>query len=152
MRKFLGLIVLIVFALPEGCFLQPSPTGTPIEPELAYQDALSRVKEKRYQEASTIFRKIVADSPQSPVAAYALFETAYLQVFYDNPEKDYSQALSGFDEFLKLYPDHVKAADARNWRGVLKAILDAKKENDHLIKNIEQLKKLDIRHEERRGK
>jgi TolA-binding protein len=144
--------MLVAFVMPAGCFIRPSWNGGLTGPESEYQDALNRVKEKKYQEALSICRKIASDSPQSPVAADAFYETAYLLVFYDNPQKDYNQALSGFDEFLKRYPDHAKAEDARNWRGVLKTILDARKENEHLIKNIEQLKKLDIRHEERRGK
>jgi outer membrane protein assembly factor BamD (BamD/ComL family) len=86
------------------------------------------------------------------MAADALFEAAYLQAFYDNPHKDFAQALQGFDEFLKRYPDHARAQEAHNWHFVLKTILDTKKENDRLNQSIEELKKLDIRHEERRRK
>ncbi len=150
MRKVFALIMLVAFVLPAGCCIKPSWNGGLTESESEYQDALNKVKEKKYQEALELCRKIVSDSPQSPVAPDALFEAAYLQVMYDNPEKDYGQALSGFDEFLKRYPDHAKVEDARNWRGVLKTILDAKKENERLLQNIEKLKKLDIRHEERR--
>ncbi len=143
-------MMLVMLDMSVGCALQPP--GTPVlnGPELEYQNAAALVKEKKYQEALAVYRGISTNSAQSPVAADALFETAYLLVFYDNPHKDYSQALSGFDEFLKRYPDHAKAEDARNWRVVLKMILDTKKENERLLKNIEQLKKLDIRHEERR--
>ncbi len=150
MRLFIVLIALMVFP---GC-IPPSPpparelTGLEVE----YQNAAALVKEKKYQEAIAAYRKIVAESPQSPDAADALFETAYLYVFFDNPQRDYGLALAGFDEFLRRYPHHAKAQDARNWRVVLKSILDARKENEHLIKNIEELKKLDIRHEERRSK
>ncbi len=142
--------MLVAFVLPAGCCIKPSWNGGLTESESEYQDALNRVKDKKYAEALAICRKIVSESPQSTVAPDALFEAAYLQVIYDSPEKDYGQALSGFDEFLKRYPDHAKAEDARNWRGVLKTILDAKKENERLLQNIEKLKKLDIRHEERR--
>lgn len=86
------------------------------------------------------------------MAPDAQFEVAYLQAAYDNPAKDFAQALAGFNEFLWRYPNHAKARDAENWRAVLKLILDMKKENDRLNKSIEQLKKLDIRHEERRNK
>jgi len=147
-RKVIPVIALIIFA---GC-VTPQPSAVVTGPEADYQNAVRSVKEKKYHSAITAFRKIVADGPKSPIAADALFEVAYLQAFYDNPQKDYSQALSGFNEFLRRYPAHAKARDAENWRAVLKLLLDTKKENDRLNKSIEQLKKLDIRHEERRSK
>ncbi len=144
--------MLFMIAVPAGCILPPPGTNVLAGPESQYQEAEKRMKEKRYPEALAIYRKIVVESPQSPVSADALFEAAYVNVCYDNPQRDYNQALSGFDEFLKRYPDHAKAQEARNWRAVLKTILDLRKENEHLSKSIEELRKLDIRHEERRGK
>ena len=148
MRKVIAVIALIIFA---GC-VTPQPSTVATGPEVDYRNAVRSVKEKKYNSAITAFRKIVADEPKSPIAADALFEVAYLQAFHDNPQKDYSQALSGFNEFLRRYPDHAKTRDAENWRAALKLLLDTKKENDRLNKSIEQLKKLDIRHEERRSK
>ncbi len=142
--------MLVMLAVPVGCVLQPHEPPVLTGPELEYQNAATLVKEKRYQEALAVYRGISTNSPQSPMASDALFQTAYLLVFYDNPQKDYNQALTGFEEFLKRYPDHAKAEDARNWRSVLKTILDMRKEKEHLTKSIEQLRKLDIRHEERR--
>jgi outer membrane protein assembly factor BamD (BamD/ComL family) len=150
MRKVFALIILIALS---GC-VPPSPPPSVVVtgPEADYQKAALSVKEKRYHEAIAAYRKIAADAPQSPVAADALFEAAYLQTFYENAQKDYAQALQGFEDFLKRYPGHLKAAEARNWRVVLKTILDARKENDRLNRSIEELKQLDIRHEERRRK
>ncbi len=147
MRLFIVLIALIVFP---GCIPPPPPARDLTALEVEYQNAAALVKEKKYQEAIAAYRGIVTESPQSPDAAEALFETAYLYVYSDNPQKDYAQALAGFDDFLKRYPNHAKAQDARNWRVVLKMILDIRKENERLINNIEELKKLDIKHEERR--
>jgi outer membrane protein assembly factor BamD (BamD/ComL family) len=146
-RKVFVLIILALLVVTVGCMLQQPKTAV-----LSGSDAAELVQEKKYQEAIIEYRKIAADSPQSMVAGDALYEAAYLQVFYDNPQRDYVQALSGFDELLKRFPDHARVNDARNWRLVLRTILDIKKENEHLKKNIEQLKKLDIRHEERRTK
>lgn len=67
-----------------------------------------------------------------------------------NPRKDYAQVLIHFEKFLSLYPKHERAADARNWRQAIKVILDAKKENERLLKNIDKLKQLDMRHEQKR--
>ncbi len=134
-----------------GCILQQPNSAALSGLDSDYQNAAALVREKKYDEAIAAYREIAAESPKSAVAGNALYEVAYLQVFYDNPKRDYGQALSGFEEFLKLFPDHARTPDARNWRYALRMILDTKKENEHLKKNIEQLKKLDIRHEERRS-
>jgi TolA-binding protein len=117
-----------------------------------FANAAAFVAEKRYQDAAEVYRKIAAEAQQSQLAGDAEFELAHLLICTDNPRKDYSLALSGFEDFLKHWPLHPKAADAENWRTVLRTLLDTKKENEHLNKSIEQLKKLDIRHEEKRGK
>ena len=117
-----------------------------------YRSAAAAAKDKNYQEAVAIYNKIAVQAPQSGAAPESLFQAAYLQTLYDNPQRDYAKALQGFDEFIKRYPGHPRLQEARNWHSLLKTILDLKKENDRLKKNIEQLKKLDIRHEERRGR
>lgn len=109
-------------------------------------------REKKYSEAIAAYDKIAKDSPRSELGARALYNAAFTRAFYDNPHKDYVLALQGFDEFLREYPDTEKANDAQNWRSILKMVLELKKENEHLIKNIEELKRIDIRHEERRRK
>ncbi|HSA79090.1 MAG TPA: outer membrane protein assembly factor BamD [Nitrospirota bacterium] len=144
-----NVFVLIVVLLLSGCVTTPQPV-TVTGPESDYQNAADFVKEKKYSKAIAAYHKIAASSPQSPLAADSLFEVAYLQAFYDNPQKDYAQALEGFDEFLKRFPNHVKAGEAKNWQLILKTIVDTKKENERLRESIEELNKLDIRHEEKR--
>jgi TolA-binding protein len=77
-------------------------------PDVDFRKAVSFEKEKKYPEAIAAYRKIVRDYPQSPVAADALFAIAHLHAFYDNPQKDYSQALVDFEDFDKRYPNHEK--------------------------------------------
>lgn len=115
-----------------------------------FENAGRLVKERRYNEALATYCKIARESPASERGASALFACASVRAFYDNPQRDYALALQEFDEFLRLYPNDERARDAQNWRSVLKAVLDLKKENEHLTTSIEQLKELDIRHEERR--
>jgi len=147
-----SLFVLGFMAILLGCIPPQGPPPVSLSvPETEFQNAANLVKEKKYGDANAVYRKIATDS-QSPVASAALFETSYLLVIPDNPQKDYAMALQGFEDFVKRYPGHPKASDAENWRAVLRLALDMKKENDHLNKSIEQLKKLDIRHEEKRGK
>ena len=148
MRKVVFIIFTAVIALA-GCTLVHRTTSGP---EADYQHAALLAKENKYREAISICNKVAADSPHSQLGGDALFEAAYLSIFHDNPHKDYGQAMAGFDEYLKQYPDHPKAQAARSWHDVLKSFLDVRKENERLNKSIEELKKLDIRHEERRKK
>jgi len=108
--------------------------------------------EKQYSEAVAAYEKVAIEATGTDQGANALFAAAFAQAFYDNPHKDYVQALKYFEEFLRLYPNSEKAPEAQNWRYYLKTVIDLKKENEHLTSSIEQLKKLDIRHEERRRK
>ncbi len=119
-------------------------------PEKQFQDAAVSVKEKRYKEAAASYNKIMVDSPDSALAADALFELALVNAHYDNPQRDYTQATRSFAEFLKRYPDNRRSDEARTWISVLRTIQELKKQNDRLNESIEKLQQLDIRHEERR--
>jgi outer membrane protein assembly factor BamD (BamD/ComL family) len=141
-------LVLIAVILLSGCATMPVAIG----PTSDYQNAAALAEKDKYPEAIAAYLKLADDTPHAPMAADSLFEASYLQAFYGNPQKDYAQALAGFEEFLKRFPKHAKAREAKNWRMVLKTIMDAKKENERLRKSIEELNKLDIRHEERRSK
>jgi len=110
------------------------------------------VKNKQFAEAATAYKKIVADSPTTTQVADAMIELALVSVYHDNPQKDYAQAIKKFEEFVNRFPGHGRAGEAQSWIDMLKTVLDLKKETEHLSKNIEELKRLDIRHEERRRK
>ena len=143
MRRFCILLLL------STCYLSAcarTMTGRDVE----FENADKFIKEKRYTEAVATYSKIAKESPASARGANALFASASARASYDNPQKDYALALQQFDEFLRLYPNNEKARDAQNWRYVLRLLLELRKENEHLTTSIEQLKELDIRHEERR--
>jgi len=142
-KSTLVVIALIVLA---GCATVKPEAKTHND----FQVADLAVKHKRYEEAVAIYRKILSEPLQSESSADALFQLAYIQTLYDNPQKDYTNAIQSFDEFIKRYPDHVRYQEAENWRFILKTILDLRRENDRLHKNIEQLRKLDIRQEKNR--
>lgn len=149
MRKFLVLLLVSVFCLT-GCarFKGGQDVGRDVE----FENADRFAKEKRYSEAIAVYSNIAKESPDSERGANALFASASARAFYDNPHKDYTLALQEFNEFLQLYPSSEKAREAQNWRYFLKMMLELKKENEHLTKSIEELKRIDIRHEERRRK
>lgn len=143
MKKVIVLLAVIWFS---GCAATSVVTG----PEKQFQDATISVKEKRYNEAVAACNKIMAEAPDSPLAADALFEIALINVHLDNPKRDYVQASRMFAEFAKRYPDNRRADEALTWISVLKTVQELKKQNERLNESIEELKQLDIRHEEKR--
>ena len=119
-------------------------------PAIKSAEAEKLLKAHKYPESLAAFQKIAEEYPNSDWAANSIYNIATACVSVENPHKDYTQALVHFEEFLKRYPQHERAADARNWRQAIKVILDSKKENERLLKNIEKLKQLDMRQEQKR--
>ena len=148
MRKSLILIALILLA---GCAeLKVANNKVAAAPDADIQTAANAVKAMRYKKAVTLYNKIFIESPRPEVAAEALFQIAYLLTIYDNPEKDYAKALQVFDEYIKRFPGQARLEEAESWSFVLRTMLDLKEENESLHRSIEQLKNLDVRHEEKR--
>ncbi len=121
-------------------------------PDNEFSKADRFIQEKKYPEAIALYEKIAKDSSGSNRAADALFSSAKARASYDNPHKDYGASLQQFDEYIRRYPNNKRAPEAQQWRYLIKTIIDVKKENERLNQNIEQLKKIDIKHEERRRK
>lgn len=117
------------------------------------RNAENLFNQRKYSDAVNLYKKILTASPAPApaIAASAHYGMAFTFAYYDNPHRNYAEAIQELDEFLRLYPDNARVRDAQNLRFILKAFIDVKKENEYLNKSIEQLKKLDIRHEERRG-
>jgi TolA-binding protein len=144
-KKVIVLLAVIWFY---GCATTSIVTG----PEKQFQDAAVSVKEKRFKEAAAVYNKIMSEAPDSAPAADALFELALLNAHHDNPQRDYVQTTRTFAEFIKRYPDNKRTEEARTWISVLKTVQELKKQNEHLNESIEELKQLDIMHEEKRKK
>jgi outer membrane protein assembly factor BamD (BamD/ComL family) len=119
-------------------------------PAMMSAEANKLMKDHKYPESVSVFQKIIEEYPNSDWAGNSLYSIAAAYVSVENPRKDYAQALIHFEDFLNRYPQHERAADARNWRQAIKVIIDAKKENERLLKNIEKLKQLDMRQEQKR--
>ena len=153
MRKFFFILLLSACCLWGCASIQARIHGGPQGghgQDAEFDSADGFIKEKRYNEAIAAYNKISQESKGSERGANALYASALVRVFYDNPQKDYALSLQEFDEFLRLYPSNEKVREAQNWRYFLKMMLELKKENEHLNESIEQLKRLDIRHEEQR--
>lgn len=146
MRRSIALIVMMIMAAGCASLAQLSGPGKDL------QDASVFLQEKKYAAALSNYQKILREAPDTETAADARFGTALIHATPDNPQKDYAQAIQLFEDFIKLHPENRRTPDARAWVLALRNVLDLKKENDALKKNIEELKQLDIRHEERRRK
>ena len=147
MNKLLLLFLCFSTALA-GCVHSPT-----VLPTVQVENAGKLFNQRKYSEAVNTYRKILTASPAPApaVAAAAQYGIAFIFAYYDNPQRNYAQAIQELDEFLRLYAADSRVPEAQNLRFILKAYMEVKKENEHLNKSIEQLKKLDIRHEERRG-
>jgi outer membrane protein assembly factor BamD (BamD/ComL family) len=138
--------------LSSGCagFLTSDKNDDLPVPAIKSAEAKKLLDEYKYAESVAAFQKIIKEYPNSDWAANAIYSIATTFVSVQNPNKDYAQALAHFEDFLYQYPQHERATDAKNWRQAIKMIIDAKKENERLLKNIEQLKQLDMRQEQKR--
>jgi tetratricopeptide (TPR) repeat protein len=159
-----GVVVLavVVMTVGGGCTTfspeqggQPAATASdarlPSAPGGALVDADRLVAEGKYADAEVAYRRALQEHPGSDWAPRAKYAVATLLVSPDNPQRDYVRALAVFEEFITLYPQHERAAEARSWRQAIKQILEIKKENDRLNKNIEMLKQLDMKQEQKRS-
>ncbi len=145
MKRFIMLMMVFLIGV-SGC--ARFNAGEAVDTDFQTADQL--VNNAKYDEAAAAYDKIAKESFGTERGAHALFLAAALPAYHDNPRKDYAKALQSFEEFLRIYPNSDKSRDAQNWRSLLKTILELKKENERLSKSIEELKRIDIRHEERR--
>lgn len=147
MKRTLSVLTLLAF-FAGGC--AGLLTGGRENPSIKSAEATKLQKDHKYTESVAAFQKIIEEYPNSDWAANSIYSIASAYVSAENPRKDYAQALIHFERFLNLYPQHERVPDARNWRQAIKVIIDGKKENERLLKNIEKLKELDMRQEQKR--
>ena len=148
-RIIFAIVLLPMLAGGVGCATFSARQGdTSASAKVA--EAQKLMRESNYTRAIAEFRKVVQEHPNTEWAAKAKYGIAMAYVSSSNPQKDYAVAISEFDEFIVQYPQDERVTEAQSWRHALKVLLDAKKDNDRLNKNIEKLKQLDVRQEEKR--
>jgi len=135
MKQFFAVLSLLFLFTIISC---AAITGTQ---EISAADSLLR--KKQYSKAAMSYREMLQQHPDSLYARDARYGLAMTLISFDNPQKDYYQALHEFEVFYKMYPNDRRLPEVENWIAALRALHD-------LSSNIEQLKRLDIRHEERR--
>ena len=150
MKRYICAFTLMAFVACGCAGLLTNGREDQTGPAIQSAEARKLLENHKYAESIVAFQKIIKEYPNSDWAANAIYSIATAFVSVQNPHRDYTQALTHFEEFLYQYPQHRHATDAKNWRQAIKVILDAKKENERLLKNIEQLKQLDMRQEQKR--
>ncbi|MHB8844643.1 MAG: outer membrane protein assembly factor BamD [Nitrospirota bacterium] len=147
------IIILVIMALGSGgCSMicRNIERHTVAPPSAQFVEAQNLMETHKFTEAIAAYRQVIQEHPDTEWAPEAKYNIALAYVSAENPQRDYALGIFEFDEFLSSYPQDPRAEEAKSWRAVLKASLDAKKENDRLHKNIEKLKQLDVRQEEKR--
>lgn len=144
MKNISVLLLFLLAAIFPGC------SGFRVLPDFELRSADRFLNEKKYREAVAVYDRIAREDAGTRRGANALIAAAMMRVSPDNPNKDYGTALQQFDEFISRYPGNARIDEARQWRYFCKSMFDLKKENDALNQKIEQLKKIDIKHEEKR--
>jgi len=76
-------------------------------------------------------------------ATDAQYGLAIAHIAFDNPQKNYAQALHECEEFSKLFLNRRGTAEVQNLIGILKTVTN-------MSKSIEELNQREMRHEERR--
>jgi outer membrane protein assembly factor BamD (BamD/ComL family) len=148
-RIILAIVLLPMLVTGTGCATFSAQKGDgAASAKVAAAQKLMR--ESNYAQAIAEFRKVIREHPNTEWAGTAKYGIAMAWVSANNPQKDYAVAVAEFDEFLAQYPQDERVPEARSWRQALRVLLDTKKDNDRLNKNIEQLKQLDVRQEQKR--
>jgi outer membrane protein assembly factor BamD (BamD/ComL family) len=87
------------------------------ENQFNYADSLFGIG--NYDIAKREYKKIRDNERDKKTIAYAQFNLAFIDVYFDNPFADYDIALEEFKRFISEFPNHPKASTAKNWIKIL---------------------------------
>ncbi len=152
MTRIVNTLLLLALFLFAGCRTLGTQvqTAPPAASSAEIEEARKLIKGRQYPDALSVLEKALQQKEASAMVPEIRYLIATIYVAADNPQKDYAEAFTEFDEFVHLYPDHDRAVEAKSWRQAIKSLLDARKENERLHKTIEGLKQLDVRQEQKR--
>jgi outer membrane protein assembly factor BamD (BamD/ComL family) len=104
-------------------------------------EADNKIKEKNYPEALKKYEEIVKTFPRTTSARTALFKIGFLNIYFDNPQADWSAALNAFQLFQKQYGDDPKIDEVNTWIRILVAMESFKTQYGESSQRIQKLKK-----------
>lgn len=85
-------------------------------------DADSLFYSGNFNDANALYQKIRLTIPKSDEARNALFQNAYLNIYYKNPNANWSDALKDFKNFATLYPNDQRIGEVLSWIRILSVI------------------------------
>jgi len=103
-----------------------------------------------YPEAVREYHAVAAQYPDDPLAGQALYEAAYAQIYYKNPDVDYGSAVKDFQNLVQKYPDSAWRGRAQNWLNFLGQLETLKMEKEKLKNDLQKLLDLDMELEKKR--
>jgi outer membrane protein assembly factor BamD (BamD/ComL family) len=83
------------------------------------KEADDKFKAKNYTEALKQYDDIVKTFPRTTAASAALYQIGYLNIYYDNPQADWTVALQTFKLFQKEYADDPRIGEVYTWLRIL---------------------------------
>ena len=117
--NFIVLFILISFIFqcaPTVKTVEVSSNST-IENIFLYADSLFNIG--NYDIAKLEYKKIRDNNKDKEIIAYAQFNLAFIDIYYDNPFADYNIALIEFKQFVSEFPNHPRVSAAKNWIKIL---------------------------------
>ncbi len=78
-----------------------------LSPEDQFQVAFDNIRDKKWQDAKTLFEKFIADNPDNQLSGSAHYWLGELYIL----EKNYREAALIFAEGFQKFPDSIKAAE-----------------------------------------
>jgi outer membrane protein assembly factor BamD (BamD/ComL family) len=85
-------------------------------------EAEGKLKERKYTEALAKYNEIVKTFPRTASARIALYKIGFVNIYYENPQADWSAALNAFRLFQKQYGDDAKIDEVNTWIRILVAM------------------------------
>ena len=94
----------------------------------------------KYDEAKQKYEKIRSSTRNTEETKSAHFALAYINVYYKNPNTDWSAALKEFKSFVTLYPNDPRIGEALSWIRILTVIKSFDTEFRRASNQVERLK------------
>jgi outer membrane protein assembly factor BamD (BamD/ComL family) len=115
-----------------------------------YRRAEGLFEKGRYSEAVTAYHAVTDRYPDDPLAARALYQAAYAQIYYKNPNPDYAAGSKDFEDLVQKYPDSSWKGPAQNWLSFLNQLDLLRGEREKLRNDLQKLVDLDLQSERKR--
>jgi outer membrane protein assembly factor BamD (BamD/ComL family) len=104
----------------------------------------------KYSDAVGAYHAVADRYPDDPLAARALYQAAYAQIYYENSNPDYAAGAKDFESLVQKYPDSVWRSPAQNWLTFLNRLDRLKGEREKLKNDLQKLVDLDMQSEKKR--